>query len=267
MLKARLLTAVALLVVFLAAMLLLPPILWAALTLVLSLIGFNEWARLYGMQRRGRAMYLTFTFLFGLLLMWMLGSSADPFSILLLLAAGLFWVVIAPLWLYWKWRLPGTAAGALLGWLLLFAFWVALVGLQSDRPASLLLVMAVVWISDTAAYFTGRAFGKHKLAPAISPGKSWEGVAGALAAVAVYALLLVGVLHASAWLLLFFPVLAILGIIGDLFESLLKRQANVKDSGALLPGHGGLLDRVDALLPTLPVAALIMLGLNMGHLI
>jgi phosphatidate cytidylyltransferase len=121
-----------------------------------------------------------------------------------------------------------------------------------------------VWIADTAAYFCGRAWGRRKLAPAISPGKTWEGAFGALIAVVVYALLLVplarragfaGPVDAAsiaAWIALAILLVA-LSIVGDLHESLLKRRAGVKDSGALLPGHGGVLDRIDALLFAAPV--------------
>jgi phosphatidate cytidylyltransferase len=129
-----------------------------------------------------------------------------------------------------------------------------------------LAAMAIVWIADTAAYFTGRAFGRRKLAPMVSPGKSWEGVYGAWVAVVLYALLLVPLAAAAGyrlsvdvvtvviWLALIF-VIASASVVGDLFESLLKRQAGVKDSGTLLPGHGGVLDRIDALLAAMPLAA------------
>jgi phosphatidate cytidylyltransferase len=127
--------------------------------------------------------------------------------------------------------------------------------------------MAIVWIADTAAYFTGRKFGRRKLAPEVSPGKSWEGVYGAWVAVAVYAALLVpfaddaGFRFAvtapaiAAWIA-FAVALASVSVIGDLFESLLKRHAGVKDSGSVLPGHGGVLDRTDALLAAMPIAAI-----------
>jgi phosphatidate cytidylyltransferase len=120
--------------------------------------------------------------------------------------------------------------------------------------------MGVVWTADIAAYFTGRAFGRHKLAPQISPGKTWEGVAGALVAVMLYwsaiSWGLPGLsLHFAAGLVLVVALTGV-GILGDLFESWLKRVAGLKDSGALLPGHGGVLDRVDALTSTLPLAAL-----------
>ena len=152
---------------------------------------------------------------------------------------------------------------------MLIGAWVAVVQLQARSPWLVLAAMAIVWIADTAAYFAGRAFGRRKLAPAISPGKTWEGVYGALAAVAVYALALV-------------PLAPPSGLrgrgerdrggrvggarardrcavrsMGDLFESLLKRHAGVKDSGTLLPGHGGVLDRIDALLSSMPAAALL----------
>jgi phosphatidate cytidylyltransferase len=117
-----------------------------------------------------------------------------------------------------------------------------------------------VWTADIAAYFAGHAFGRHKLAPLISPGKTWEGVIGALAAVALYWSVITwfvpdfaGQLPAG---LLWAAVLTAVSIQGDLFESWMKRLAGVKDSGSLLPGHGGLLDRIDALTSTLPLAAL-----------
>jgi phosphatidate cytidylyltransferase len=141
------------------------------------------------------------------------------------------------------------------------------VELQAYSPWLVLAAMAIVWIADTAAYFSGRAFGKHKLAPQVSPGKTWEGVFGAWVAVAVYAAILVRFapdagfrlavtpLTVAAWIA-FALVLAAVSVVGDLFESLLKRHANVKDSGSLLPGHGGILDRVDDLLAAMPLAAL-----------
>jgi phosphatidate cytidylyltransferase len=127
----------------------------------------------------------------------------------------------------------------------------------------LLGVMAVVWIADTAAYFSGRHFGRHKLAPAISPGKTWEGVAGALVALALYA--------GAASLLAGMPLLGLLlmvsgllyvSVLGDLFESWIKRVSGMKDSGSTLPGHGGVLDRIDALTSTLPIATGMLMWLE-----
>jgi phosphatidate cytidylyltransferase len=131
------------------------------------------------------------------------------------------------------------------------------VAFRERSPWLLLGVMALVWIADSAAYYAGRRFGRRKLAPGISPGKSWEGVAGAGIALALYASaisaaivgLRIPVALALSAALLYFSIL------GDLFESWMKRLAGVKDSGTILPGHGGVLDRIDALTAALPIAA------------
>jgi phosphatidate cytidylyltransferase len=128
------------------------------------------------------------------------------------------------------------------------------------RPAQVVAIVALVSIADTAAYFAGRAWGRRKLAPSISPGKTWEGAAGGLAAVLAYAIICGMLAEGVRWLpyLAAANLLAVLSVIGDLFESAAKRQAGVKDSGSLLPGHGGVLDRVDSATATLPVAALLL---------
>ncbi|HEX4596219.1 MAG TPA: phosphatidate cytidylyltransferase [Burkholderiaceae bacterium] len=162
------------------------------------------------------------------------------------------------------------ALSLLLGLVVLSVGWIALDSLLQQGIQWLVSVLAVVWIADIAAYFTGRALGRHKLAPRVSPGKTWEGVYGALALVALAALAVHGQWpHAHLWTNRLLSTLAwpsalaamwalvALSIVGDLFESLLKRQAQVKDSGRLLPGHGGVLDRIDATLPALPAAVLI----------
>jgi phosphatidate cytidylyltransferase len=122
-----------------------------------------------------------------------------------------------------------------------------------------LLVLLLVWIADTAAYFVGRAWGKRKLAPGISPGKTWEGALGGAVGALVYAIILGTFIEGLLWVpyLLAAALLAVLSIVGDLFESAAKRQAAVKDSGTLLPGHGGILDRIDSATAALPVAALL----------
>ena len=183
-------------------------------------------------------------------------------------AATVFWLLVAPAWLVSGRRVTSRPVLALVGWLVLIATWMAVVALQTRSPGLLLALMAIVWIADTAAYFTGRRFGRRRLAPSISPGKTWEGVYGALAAVAIYALLLLpyaeaagyprppNAIAAAIWVALAL-LLTGLSIVGDLFESQLKRQRGVKDSGAILPGHGGVLDRIDALTAAMPPAALI----------
>jgi phosphatidate cytidylyltransferase len=156
---------------------------------------------------------------------------------------------------------------ALVGWAVLVPTGLAMIDLREAAPSPwmLLFVMCLVWVADSAAYFAGRKFGKTKLAPSISPGKTWEGVAGAIFGVTVY-VALVWIFSPEFSSLRMLPALmlaawwwVVLAVIGDLFESAIKRQAGVKDSGALLPGHGGLLDRIDALTSTLPLAALAIL--------
>jgi phosphatidate cytidylyltransferase len=155
----------------------------------------------------------------------------------------------------------------------LWAAWLAAAQARAIGINFLLSVLVLVWVADIGAYAAGRAFGKRKLAPAISPGKSWEGVWGGMVGVMVLAIAwtfadahlgarvpsLYSRLAAAGWWLL--PVAAIflaaMSVVGDLAESLVKRSAGMKDSSNLLPGHGGVLDRVDALLPTLPLAMFI----------
>ena len=156
-----------------------------------------------------------------------------------------------------------------IGVVLLVAVWVAMAQLHARSPWLLLAVMLIVWLADTAAYFSGRKFGRRKLAPTISPNKSWEGVYGGLISVVIYALLVVTLSSLStqpAAVRVAIVVVALLlggiSVVGDLFESVMKRQAKVKDSGHTLPGHGGVLDRIDAQLPVLPIATLATLVLS-----
>lgn len=170
---------------------------------------------------------------------------------------------------------PGSTANTMLSMTYAIAIvgcFVAITALFRHSPIYLLSVMALVWIADIGAYFSGKAFGKRKLAPSISPGKSWEGAIGggiAVLALSALAILFGGAalagtfvvrVHAAAGWAATFAILALIvvaSVVGDLFESQLKRRAGVKDSSTLLPGHGGVLDRIDALIPVLPLAALI----------
>jgi phosphatidate cytidylyltransferase len=170
--------------------------------------------------------------------------------------AALFWIVVAPAWM-WRGMRPEqqTWIGAA-GFAVIVPAGLAMLALT---PAQVLLVLLLVWIADTAAYFVGRAWGKRKLAPSISPGKSWEGAAGGVAGVLAYAIICGFFNPGIAWagLLAAAVLLAMVSIVGDLFESAVKRQAGVKDSGTLLPGHGGILDRIDSATAALPLAALL----------
>jgi phosphatidate cytidylyltransferase len=270
MLATRILTALALLPAVLWALFGVAHPGWPLFALLVVAIGAFEWAALIGWHGLHRGLYAAAVVAACMLLVAFL---APPQAITgrlapLACAAGVvFWLAAVPWWLSGRARAPRGGAGALVGVAVLLPAWVALVALQQRSPWVALAAMAIVWAADTAAYFAGRAFGRRKLAPSISPGKTWEGVIGALCGVAVYVLVLfalavrygqvdAGTFAAAALWVLFGLGIAGMSIVGDLFESLLKRQAGVKDSGRILPGHGGLLDRIDALLPAMPAAAL-----------
>jgi len=275
MLRTRIVTAAVLIPLTLAGLFGLGARGWGAATLAVMAVAASEWARLAGYRRPAWLVFVAGTVAIGsVLLLWpgsrfaAAGGWPETIPLLVCGAATLFWVLVAPAWLAAGARVESKLVLALTGWLVLIAAWVALVQIQARSKALLLALMAVVWIADTAAYFVGRAFGRRRLAPSISPGKTWEGVYGALAATAVYALALLGFapvgekratsLAAVALWVVLLLALAAVSIVGDLFESLLKRQRGVKDSGRILPGHGGVLDRIDALLAAMPAAALIV---------
>jgi len=268
MLKTRVLTAVVLIPAVLAALFLLAPLFWALVVLVIIAIAAHEWSRLVQFPTLMRIVFVGVTVAAGLVLLTRSAGFARGWPGNVVLAgcgvAALFWIAVAPPWVIARW--PTRVPMALVGWFVLIGAWMALVELQARSPWLVLAAMAIVWIADTAAYFSGRAFGKHKLAPAVSPGKTWEGVYGAWVAVALYACALVpfaadaglrapvNAMTVIAWIV-FVVLIASVSVVGDLFESLLKRHAGVKDSGALLPGHGGVLDRTDALLAAMPIVA------------
>ena len=259
----RVLTAALLLAVFVSAALWAPAWLWAVLMAGVIGAAAYEWATLSHFSARAAYLYAALLGAIGLILFKFAGATWPLFQSGLILLALAFWLVVAPLWLLGRWQAPQRLVRAAVGVVVLLPTWVALTYLHERGPAVLLGVMAVVWIADTAAYFSGRQFGRHKLAPAISPGKTWEGVAGALAALAVYAAVL-SQQSTMPLLPLFLMVagLLYLSVLGDLFESWIKRVAGMKDSGTLLPGHGGVLDRIDALTSTLPIATGMLMWLE-----
>ena len=264
MLLQRVITAVALLLVLLPTILLAPPQAWGVLSLAFVVIAAIEWIRLLPGATRPVALpaVLVLAGLARLVLPW-----PDWASAAVCIAALAWWIVFGTSALV---RVRAGQGGAPIAALLLFGCWLALYELRLLGPIALLGAMAIVWVADIGAYFVGRAVGRRKLAPRISPGKSWEGAFGGALLVVVAALvaaaapalaqslpaLLVGRL--GPWLAAVVLVgFVALSVVGDLHESLLKRQAGVKDSGRILPGHGGVLDRVDALIPTMPLAALL----------
>ncbi|GGE74275.1 phosphatidate cytidylyltransferase [Massilia psychrophila] len=271
MLKTRIITAIVLLAV------LLPVLYWAnptAFAVVVTLFfGAAIWEG-FRLFNPGSPMALLIS------LAW---TAAFAYAFFFAVQAqSLFWFAISVLvWLLrlapsLKIGLPPLASGgntllSLTYAAAIVACFAAIVALFRHSPLYLLSVMALVWIADIGAYCAGKAFGKRKLAPMISPGKSWEGAIGGGVAVLLLATLSVlsGTLFADTfaanvqkrlgWAALFAILIVITAasVVGDLFESQLKRRAGVKDSSKLLPGHGGVLDRIDALIPVLPLAALI----------
>ncbi|HYR05897.1 MAG TPA: phosphatidate cytidylyltransferase [Gallionella sp.] len=276
MLKLRVVTAVILVALLMAALFVLPPAVWAALIVAMVMQGTVEWSRMAGLSGRQANAYWGLTLLLMLGLLWVDAGTTEAQQLYIHLAvyaiSALLWLVIVPAWLMAGWKVKRPLLMVLVGWAVLVPTGLAMLDLREAAPSPwvLLSVMGLVWMADIAAYFAGRRFGKNKLAPSISPGKTWEGVAGALLGVSVYVVLvwsfspyfshreMLPILLLAAW---WWTGLA---VIGDLFESAVKRQAGIKDSGALLPGHGGLLDRIDALTSTLPLAAMAVLLQKLG---
>ena len=262
MLKTRVITALLLVAGLALVLFAMPPqAAGLAFAAIAALAGW-EWGGLMKQDKPACVMYALVLLLF----CWQLTVAAPELAPVLLGLSAAFWLLVVPLWLRYKWRLAGNDAfGYLVGALVILPTWAAMVALHAVGVWMLLAAMALVWVADIAAYFAGRAFGRHKLAPAISPGKTWEGVAGAMVGVFIYGGLVLGFSPLAGKLPVAMPLVILLlvlltavSVMGDLFESLLKRQAGIKDSSGLLPGHGGVLDRIDALTSTLPLAALIL---------
>lgn len=270
MLKQRVVTAVVLLALLVGALA------WSAtafalLAVVVVALALGEWLALVGWSRAA-AVAGSAVFAVALLGLALAVPAWSAWALLPLGAlAAIVWMALAVILLQddaMSLRVPRAVATAI-AVLTTVAAWLALSHFLREGATMLLSVLVIVWLADTAAYFAGRAFGRRKLAPHISPGKTWAGVVGAIVAVVGVALIaqriapdanllsnrvLDGLGPTGAVLL---GALVVVSVVGDLFESLLKRQAGVKDSSQLLPGHGGVYDRVDALLPTLPFAALL----------
>jgi len=271
MLKTRVVTALILLAVLLPILFLLPAIYVGIFFLVALLAAAWEWSRLLA-PKAGRSAWLYAFFCLAIFL-FLLGMQNTSWQFTLMLLAVLFWFFVAPFILGRGMNLSLEKLRpfyVILGLIVLPATWFALVFLREIGLVFLLTSMALVWVADIGAYFVGKAFGKRKLAVQISPGKSVEGAIGGLVLCYGYALLCVIYLPFEStlfgtwlirfgWVPMFLMVSALVAfsIFGDLFESQLKRLAGVKDSSHLLPGHGGVLDRVDALIPTMPIAALL----------
>ncbi|MFN6996039.1 MAG: phosphatidate cytidylyltransferase [Aquincola tertiaricarbonis] len=267
MLKQRVITAVVLLAVLLPALFASSPWPFGLLTLVMVAAAGWEWGRLNGLA--GGAVLVGAAVALICAAAWWTGTAFGAWPLV-----AVAWIVGVALVLRAGpagWPRTPAALRWVLGVALLCVAWLAMTQGKALGLNFLLSVFCLVWMADIAAYFSGRAFGRRKLAPTISPGKSWEGVYGGVAGVLLLAVLwsladahftpaspsLYSLLPARlGWplALLALMVLTAMSVAGDLFESLVKRAAGAKDSSQLLPGHGGVLDRIDALLPVLPIA-------------
>ncbi len=273
MLKTRIVTALIILPLVLLALFAFSAWAWALFSLGIVAAGCWEWSRMCGLAVSRQRQYLWLSgFVAALILAayyWLPAVRFEAIATITFVIAAAFWLLAAPLWLFNTWRPQSPMLAAAVGWVILFPTWLALLTLRDVHAWLLLSFAVIVWVADVAAYFVGKALGRHKLAPAISPGKTVEGAIGGLAGVALYYLGWQAFAASAAgngwalilraqglWLLAFFLLLALISILGDLFESWMKRGAGLKDSSALLPGHGGVLDRIDALTSSLPIAAL-----------
>ena len=232
---------------------------------IIVLIAAWEWANLIGLVHiLQKSVYILLIVVLGFVV-WRIAQ--DSYEVLLFSITSIWWIlVLFMLFAYKKEWLQSDFLQKVLqisGFIVLIPAWLALIKLHHYGVAMLIFFLFIIWIADIAAYFIGKKFGKTKLAPELSPGKSREGVIGALIASVVVACvgMQIFTIENNKWII--FTVLcvftALISVVGDLYESLLKRKAGVKDSGKILPGHGGVLDRIDSITAAAPVY---VLGLN-----
>ena len=228
------------------------------LTMVITALAAYEWAKLAGLQTAGQIIYT----LVMCAIPWAIINHAGEFAQYYIYAGVVWWFFVS----FYLIRMHPKPASKevsplklLAGMLVIPAAMLAMnaVHARHDGPEWLLFGLVLVWVADTGAYFSGKRFGKNKLAPAISPGKTREGLTGGVVAVCLYtavAAYYFGLdITSTAYLLLLAVILTLVSVAGDLYESVLKREHGVKDSGAILPGHGGALDRIDSVLAAMPV--------------
>ncbi|MGH8179207.1 MAG: phosphatidate cytidylyltransferase [Steroidobacter sp.] len=252
MLRQRVITALILAPLVLIVILWLPHQATVGAFTLLVLAGAWEWSAFPDFRLRSARILYVVAISSGIAAVWFLGADRDVLEAVLY--ATMAWWLVALLWIAAAPTAVNRATAAIAGVFVLVPTWLALTQLHAHAPRLLLFLLLLVVAADIGAYFAGRRFGRNKLAPKVSPGKTWEGVMGGLLAAAIMALL--GVrwfgMNPAAFIGLC-AVVAVASIVGDLTESLFKRHAGLKDSGGLLPGHGGLLDRVDSVTAAAPV--------------
>lgn len=259
-LKSRLLTAVILIPIFVFLVLKLPFLFFCFLTLLFVLLGAWEWSWFLG------AVSFPQNLIYPLLVLLIMAVSLILPIPYVLYVACIWWVLATVLVLIYpkgqkKWGNNLFLRGAM-GIMVLIPCWLAINYIRAAENGSyvLLFLFVLIWTADSVAYFVGKKWGRHKLCPKVSPGKSVEGLLGALLASLLIALLTLISLEIPyvewPWSLLLALVTVLFSVVGDLFESMLKRNVGLKDSGQLLPGHGGLLDRIDSLTAAAPIFAM-----------
>lgn len=263
MLKQRVLTAIVAVLLLLAVLFLAPTALARAFIAAVFLAAAWEWSGFLGLSTAARKLSFVAAIAALQASLWWLLPDATIYQVILCTAIA--WWFAALIWLnFFPTPIPAVV-GWLCGALVLLPAYVALDWLYLQSPSLLLSLLLLVWLADIGAYFAGRAFGRVKLAPAISPGKTWEGVLGGLVTVllAVFVANL-GLEQSATVLLAFCGAVALLSVVGDLTVSMFKRHSGVKDSGSLFPGHGGVLDRIDSVCAAAPLfaAGITVLGLR-----
>ena len=260
-LRQRIVTALLLAAVVIAVLLAMPPAAAVAVVAVVVLAGAGEWAGFAGcLQSAARVAYVAAVGA-AVLAAWRFTSDAGGLAVLLRATA--LWGLAASAWVVFAPKRGGRVAAAVAGFAVLVPAAIGLARLALVEPQGrvlLLYLIVMIAAADVGAYFGGRSLGRHKLAPSVSPGKTWEGFVAGIAGAAVAAVFGAAIFGQPtlAWLAVCVPV-ALISVVGDLVESMFKRRAGLKDSGGLLPGHGGVLDRIDSMTAAAPA---FLLGLQ-----
>jgi len=261
MLKSRLLTAFLIGPLILWAIYALPAIYFIAFAFVLVSVGAWEWSAFITEKLSTRVIFSAVNIL---LFAAIFISDNSDINLLIIMASLLWWIVSIPLLLSFPFSKDNVIhtkfVTAVIGTVLLLATFVAMVTIRQDRDygsAYILYLILLIWFADSGAYFAGRALGKNKLLPTVSPGKTWEGVIGALVVTTIVSVVALNLLQIPSSQSLLFIVVTLItviySVIGDLSESMFKRMANIKDSGHIIPGHGGVLDRIDSMMSGFPI--------------
>ena len=262
MLKYRLLTAFLMGPLILWAVYALPENLFALFAFILVSLGAWEWSAFADLRSpMQRGLFIAINIILFIAVLYLQNIELNIFVIM---ASLLWWILCIPLLIFFPLQknniINSKAIKIFIGVILLLATIVSMVHIRNNPVYGsefVLFLILLIWFADSGAYFAGRAFGKNKLIPNVSPGKTWEGVAGALVTTFVVTLVAIKLLnisssHSLVFILITF-VTVVYSIVGDLSESMFKRMANIKDSGHILPGHGGILDRIDSLMSAFPV--------------